>query len=263
MIPSSNYDDEYAMGTPTGLSKSMIGDVAMPMSESAPVPEASSRLVVQNSHLSLLVKNVAQSVQSIKTKAEEFGGYMVDSNVSNPDEAGTGNITVRIPSDQLDEILTYFRGLAVKVVSENLKGTDVTDQYVDIEERIAILERNKTRFQEIMNDAQEVSDILQIQREILNLQSQIDSLKGQQNYLAKTAQFAKVTVYLSTDELELPYAPAQAWRPEVIFKTAVRSLVGNLRNLGTLLIWTVVYAVVWVPVALVVIYIIRRKKKSQ
>ncbi|MDP3998675.1 MAG: DUF4349 domain-containing protein [bacterium] len=228
----------------------------------APAPEVKDRLVVQNSHLSLLVKNVSQTLEQIRERAASLGGYMVESNLARPEEATTGQITVRIPQTKLDEALTYFRSLSVKVVSENLQGEDVTDQYVDIEARLKPLLANKERFEEIMDQAVKIDDILRVQQEIINLQNQIDALRGQQNYLAKTAEMSKVTIFLSTDELSLPYAPSQPWRPEVIFRHAIRSLLSNIQNLGSLIIWIVVYSIIWLPILLIILFV-RSRKKNQ
>lgn len=260
---TSEYVDTYT-GIQTPMMKS-VSSIALPNfttgNGAAPAPDAKNRMVVSDSYLSLLVRKVAESMQNIKQIVQSSGGYMVESNINNPSENATGTFTVRVPSNKLDAVLSSLRTLAVKVVSENLQGTDVTDQYTDIEARIKILENNKARFSEIMAQAKEVSDILKIQQEIMNLQSQIDSYKGQQNYLAKTAEMAKITIYLATDEYSLPYAPAQPWRPEVIFKEAVRSMIGNLRQLGTLIIWIVVYSVIWLPI-IGIIYLISKRKKA-
>ncbi len=230
----------------------------------APAPEATNRLVIQESTMSLLVKKVSESQKAITQKAQQLGGYMVTSNVSYPEqaEAASGSVSIRIPQTKLEEALDFFRTLSVKVVSENLKGEDVTDQYVDIEARLATLVKTKTKFEEILTNAQKVEEILQVQREIVNLQQQIDNLKGQQIFLEKSSAMSKITVYLSTDELALPYAPSNAWRPTVIFKQAVRSLIGSLRQIGTMIIWLGVYSVVWVPILLVVLLIcwLRRRK---
>jgi hypothetical protein len=252
-------------GLSPGLAMKSVGSTqglslpSMPINEPAPVAQTTNRMVVQNSNLSLLVKDVSRTVTAIRQYVPGVGGYMVDSSVNRPEEGGTGTITIRVPSDKLDTVLTYLRGLAVKVVSENLEGTDVTDQYVDNDARLAILEGNKARFEQIMAKAVTVDDILQVQQQIFNLQQQIDAIHGQQNYLEKTSQMAKITIYLSTDELALPYAPAQPWRPEVVFKYAVRSLLSTLQNLGTLIIWVIVYAVIWVPIVVIYFFFIRRR----
>jgi hypothetical protein len=232
--------------------------------EPAPAPEAENRLVIKESTLSLLVKNVVETQKAISQKAQEFGGYLVQSNISHPEEteATSGWITVRIPREKLDEALNYFRGLAVKVVSETISGQDVTDEYVDIEARLATLLKTKMKFEEILAKAEKVQDILEVQRELINLQEQIDNLKGRQNYLEKSAQVSRVTIYLATDELALPYVPTESWRPQVIFKQAVRSLIGALRKFGTLIIWFAVYSVVWLPILAIYLIIRHWRRKS-
>ena len=231
--------------------------------EAAPAPDVKNRMVVSNSQLSLLVKDVGSTLNSIKKKMTDLGGYMVESSLSRPEEAASGQISLRIPSGKLEEALVFLRSLSVKVVSENLLGEDVTDQYVDNNARLVILAGNKARFEEIMKKAVEIQDILSVQQQIFSLQSQMDSIKGQQNYLAKTAQMAKVTVYLSTDELALPYSPSSPWRPEVVFKLAVRSLFGTLQGLGGNVIWIAVYSLIWLPILIAVIIIHRHIKKKK
>lgn len=225
-----------------------------------PTTDVANRLVVKESNLSLLVKDVAAAQKAISQKAVELGGYMVETALTRPQEAASGTISVRVPQAKFDEALDYFRSRSVKVVSENLKGQDVTDEYVDIQARLNTLDKIRVKFEEVLASAVEVNDILEIQRELINLQSQVDNLLGQQKYLLQTAALSKITVYLSTDEFELPYAPAEVWRPKVIFKLAIRSLVGNLRRVGTALIWIGVYSVIWAPVAALALYLRRRRR---
>ncbi|OGK25863.1 hypothetical protein A3C28_02705 [Candidatus Roizmanbacteria bacterium RIFCSPHIGHO2_02_FULL_39_9] len=253
---------DYKMAPPqTDLSFTLpdVGNSESRMGmESAPAPEVQDRLVVSNSYLSLLVDNVVEVQNQIIQTAERFGGYMVNSNLNNPQDAPTATVTVRVPSGRLQETLRLYRGLAVKVISENLEGEDVTDQFVDNEARLTTLNTTKAKFEEILAKATQIQDILNVQREIISLQSQIDAIKGEQNYLEKNAEMAKLTVYLSTDELALPYAPSETWRPEVIFKQAVRSLVSQIRKVGTFFIWLVVYSIIWIPI-LILIFLLKKK----
>lgn len=220
------------------------------------------RLVVQESNLSLVVKSVREAVKRAVDYADSNGGYMVSSSLSQPEEAPYATLVLRVPSKSLNASLEHFRSLALKVSSENLYGHDVTDQYVDVQARLDTLAKTKSKFEEIMSQATQVQDILTVQREIINIQSQIDSLKGRQLYLEKTAELARITLHFSTDEFALPYAPTGTFRPEVIFKTAVRSLVGTFRAVARDLIWIGVYAVIWVPILLVVLFFRRRAKKK-
>jgi len=222
--------------------------IMMPSREYAPQPDIQNRMVVENSSLSLLVKSVMEVKEKIIVFAQENGGYMVNSRVSNSQDAPSATVTIRVQSRKLKETLLYLHSLSVKVISENLEGTDVTDQYVDIAKRITLLENTKAKFEAILSSAKEISDITKVTEQILNYQNQIDSLKGSQMALEKKAEYAKITVYISTDEIALPYAPSDTFRPQVIFKLAVRSLVGTLRNVATLIIWAGVYSTLIIPI---------------
>ena len=258
-LPQTGGGEEIAaLPAPALESRGVMPPV--PISDQAPQSEVKDRLVVEESNVSLLVEDVRQKVDQIINYAEEKGGYMVSSSLKQPEEAPFATVVLRIPSYELRSALDHLRSLAVRVTSENLKGWDVTDEYVDLEARVGTLEKTKTKFEEILNKAVSVDEILRVQRELINLQQQIDNLKGRQDYLEKTAQNAKLTVYLSSDEWALPYAPSKPFRAKVIFKTAVRSLVLALRGLAKLAIWVGVYSIIWLPVLIVYLVIKKRKK---
>lgn len=259
IIPLRQSSNSYDSGLLMGANK--LSTVIPPYQEAAPTADVTNRMVVSESYLSLLVNNVVESQKKIIETTDSFGGYMISSDLQNPQDAATATVAVRIPSNRLNQALEKLRGLAIKVISENLQGNDVTDQFVDNEARLATLAKTKIKFEEILDRATLVQDILNVQREIISLQSQIDSIKGQQKYLEQTAKLARITIYLSTDELALPYAPSESWRPNVIFKQAVRSLIGSLRKLGTIFIWLFVYAVVWLPILLVIFFLKKRKSR--
>ena len=262
ITPLYNSSSSYGPGVaemslkaaPSSLSRSM------PVAQDYTPVQTADRMVVMESSLSLVVKNVRDSSDKAIEYAKSIGGYMVSSSLSQPDEAPYAYVVLRIPVEDLKKATDFFRSLSIKVSSENLIGTDVTDQYVDLEARLATLNKTKVKFEEIMGKATIVQDILTVQRELISLQDQIDSIKGQQQYLEKTAELAKISLNLSTDEFSLPYAPTDSFRPAVIFKQAVRSLVGTARGIAKLAIWIGVYGVIIIPVGLIIWYFRKRRK---
>ena len=252
-----------AISAPSALSGPSLGrSILPPYPQSTPKSGIEDRLVIQDSSLSLLVENVIETREIILDYARQSGGYMVSARTSSPEDAASATIVVRVPTENLDKALEKFRSLSVKVVSENLVGRDVTDQYMDLEERLATLERTKARFEAILEQATEIQDITNVTQQIINYQDQIDYVKGQQLSLEQNAALTKVTIYLSTDEIALPYTPSETFRPNVIFKLAVRSLVGTLRNLASLAIWLGVYSVIWIP-AILIYFAVRRLRERK
>jgi hypothetical protein len=245
---SVSYDSYSPMGETAMVDRGGPGIPTPPQPEATPQPDVDDRMTVRNAELSLHVKEVSETIEALEGYVDSVGGYVVSSTINTPQESTTGRITLRVPTERLDAALEYFKDLAVTVVQENVRASDITDQYVDTKARLETLEKTKAIFEGILDSAEDFDDILRANREILNIQSQIDSVKGQIQYMEGTSSTALVSVQLSTDPLELGYAPQDAWRPGVVFKQAVRSLVANSRQIGNTGIWISVYAVIWVPV---------------
>ncbi|MEP7166537.1 MAG: DUF4349 domain-containing protein [Candidatus Woesebacteria bacterium] len=261
VAPSNNFGtmeaQSDARGGSTGIAKMMP---IQPYPQAVPPSDSAVRMISTDTSLSLKVDNVAMTVERIGQTTTTLGGYLIDSNISVPEGASSGSINVRVPSEKRAEALAAFKAQGVKTVSEYVVGQDVTDQFVDNDEKLRILESTKTKFEAILADAKNVTEMLNVQQQLLSLQQQIDTIKGQQKYLEGTAKYSRISVYLSTDELSLPYAPVTSWRPQVIFKEAVRSLMLNARALGTLLIWIAVYSPVVIIIALIAWLLYRRMK---
>jgi hypothetical protein len=227
----------------------------------APRPEITDRKVITNSNFSLLVKDVTETLSKIKAEVDKLSGYVINSSISRVEYGSTAYVEVRIPSDKLEEFTQNLRSLAVKVVSENVNGTDITDQYVDIQERLTQLEAEKLAFQGFFKNAKTVAEMMEIQQSIFNVQDQIDSYKGRLAYMDGASKTTRLTVSLSTDELGLPYSPINPWRPEAIFKQAVRSFMGTLQKMGTLGIWLVVYSPI-IALGLLILMLIKRRMRT-
>ena len=250
---------EMAISSPAfdGATRSIM---PIPGSQSPP-SDSPDRLVITTSGLSLLVKDVSVVISQIQTATENLGGFLINSHLSQPESVATGSISVRVPQDKVASAMDTFKEFSVKVVSQSVTGRDVTDQFQDLKARLDILNKTKVKYEQILDQATAVADLLNVQRELTNLQAQIDSIKGQQQYLEQSAELSQITIYLSTDELSLPYAPTNAWRPAVVFKTAARSLIGNLRSLGSLIIWSAVYLPLLIPLIFLLRFINKKQPK--
>jgi hypothetical protein len=243
--------DQAQSGVAMGVPSLSMSKQATESYDASPRPESVApggpRMVSRDASMSIVVSKVAETQTQMIMLAEKAGGFMVNASTSSPEESSSGNFTVRVPSDKLTEVMTAYRKMGVKVASEQITGVDITDQYTDMQARLAPLKDTYAQFDQLRREAGTIEEKMNLLSQLQNLQGQIDSLVGQQKYLENTANTSRITVYLSADEYDLPYAPAGSWRPEVIFKQAVRDLVTTLRGLGTWLIGVAVYSVIWLP----------------
>ena len=227
----------------------------------------SERLVIKTGNLSLLVKNTQETVEKVKSLAQEKGGFVLSARTYFTDEKEQhlkGTVTIKVPNTQFEETIKELKDLALKVTSEHVQGQDVTEEYTDLESRLRNLEAAEEQLLEIMQRAGEISDVLEVQRELTNTRRQIESIKGRMEYLEKSADMSTITVHIATQESELPVVEEQ-WKPIQIAKNALRSTVSFWQSVGSGIIWLAVFAsplAILVALGILLRRAFRKTKKS-
>lgn len=224
------------------------------------------RMVVKTAELSLKVKSVEETKQQLASLVVKNQGYIVSSQVTTP-KSDSDNLvlqtTIKVPVEVFDQVLLDIKGLAIKVVSEHVQGTDVTEEYIDTQARLKNLEATEAQFLEIMKKATKIQDILDVQRELTSVRENIERLKGRIQYLEKSSQLSTITLTIATEEKELPIVE-EKWDPLKTIKAALRDMIGFWQLIGDIVIWLVVF---FGPLAIVIVVISKlalalwRKKK--
>jgi hypothetical protein len=216
-------------------------------------------MIVRTAELALLVQQTEDAVEQIKDILGLLGGYVADTRLWRDEEQLRGSITVRVPSESLDEALSQFKSLAVKVERESGSSRDVTEEYTDLDSQLRNLEATERELLALLTTVRErtgkAEDILAVHRELTNIRSQIEVLRGRMQYLERTAAMAAVTIELIPDVLARPIS-SSGWRPSETVRRAFRSLVNTLRFVADAAIWIVLYGlpvigILSVPVAIV------------
>ena len=171
-------------------------------------PESSNTVLDENQENNRkIIKNVSESVQtdkfddfldSLYAAISEAGGYVSSSNYSgnsyyDDSSLRNANITIRIPSENLSEFTEKVESLAV-VTSYNEYIDDVTNQYIDVTSRIAVLEAEETALLNILESATTTSDMLDIRTRLLDVQSDLASLRAQRDSIDDKVEYSTVTL---------------------------------------------------------------------
>jgi len=151
--------------------------------------------------LTLVVDDVSTSMEQINTLAESYGGFVVNSNISEDQNMLYAYISFRVDSDRYNDTLQALRNLAADVKSESTAGQDVTEQYTDLASRLRNLEASEAQLLELMKQAGTVAEILAVQRELTDTRGQIEQVKGQMQYLQQSSSLAFFTVTLEKSKL--------------------------------------------------------------
>ena len=253
----------YYLESPTGLAPLLSPEFAGEKNTGEGTPEAPNRLVIKTGTMSMVVKDIGSTVKNIVQYAEDKGGWVVSSSVTEREKVPSGSITVRVPSELFDEAITYFRGLAEKITYEGTRGQDVTEEYTDLQSRLRNLEAAETQLLKIMGRSGTIPDVLAVQKELTSVRDQIERTKGRIQYLEESAEMATVTVNLALSEELLPIPPSEKWRPKYILLQAWHSVLTALRSISYLLIWIGVYGLIWIPLGLIIWQVRKYRSKKK
>ena len=152
-----------------------------------------NRIIVHTARISLVVDDVAQTVDSIADVAQGLGGWVVNSDRASKH---SGSIAIRVPAQALDQAFLQVEALALEVESRAITSDDVTDEYVDFQSRLISMRATEERLLSFLERAGEMEDALLVQKEISQLQQQIEATQGRLNFLEQTAAYSLIEVYL-------------------------------------------------------------------
>jgi hypothetical protein len=228
-------------------------------------PQVQERLVIENADLAIVVKDPKARMAEINQLANEFGGYVVSSNLyqsftSFGMEVPEATIVIRVPAEKLDEALTRIKEGAVDIQSENRSGQDVTSQYVDLQARLKAKEAAEKKLLEILDQAVRAEDVLAIYLQVQTVQTEIEQLKGQIQYLEESADLSAISVRLIAEEGTQPIEVGP-WKPEGAAKEAIQDLIFFFQNFVDFLIRFALLtlpALILVAIPLFLVYLVGR-----
>ncbi len=159
------------------------------------------RMVIYNASLTIVADNITEALTQITNLATNFGGFVVNSNISEDQSRLYAYISFRVLATHFDDTIHALHSLAVDVKSETTSGQDVTQDYTDLSAKLRNLEASETQLLELMKKAGTVADILEVQRELTNTREQIEITKGRMQYLEQSSNLALFTVNLEQSKL--------------------------------------------------------------
>ena len=238
-------------------------------------PYRANRMIIKNAELHLLMEDVGSGVDRVTQVAADTFGYILSSRTWYKGGFQYATITIGVPVTEFEGALRRLRGMAVRVQDENASGTDVSDQYVDLESRLRNLEATEARIRTFLDQAADVEESLRVNQQLTEVTAQIEEIKGQMSYLKDRAAYSTITVNLvpqmptptpAPTATPTPTPVPDVWRPDQTFQRATGVLGGILRVVGDTAIWVAVVLgpfVVPGALALWVVYRTARKRVAK
>lgn len=212
---SSSYDSIESITTHTNKNSYDYGyseDIAyLEMEESIDnigkdkTDVSTNRKLVKKVYLDVETDSYDEYTTSLYQKINELGGYIENSSshgnsITYSYKNGRyATYTIRIPQNKLNDFVSYVEnGSNILTKEENV--TDVTLEYVDLEARKKSLLTEETRLIELLEKAENLTDVIQLEDKLSSVRYEIDSIESSLRTFDSLVDYSTIT--LTVNEVE-------------------------------------------------------------
>lgn len=220
--------------------------------------------LILNADLSLETQDFEKSAADIEKMTAEAGGYIESSGTYGDTGSRSANYTLRVPQEKFEQFYAQL-GENMHVVSRSRSSEDVTEQYTDIETRLATLQTKHERLLSLLEKADKMEDIIALENALADCEYEIDSLTGSKRRYDDLVGFS--TFYINLREVQTLTATADGTgfgaQLTQAAKTGARGLADVVRGtiLGVVMFWPAVILLIAGTAAGVILH--RRRKAKR
>ncbi|HKX84305.1 MAG TPA: DUF4349 domain-containing protein [Pyrinomonadaceae bacterium] len=170
--------------------------------EPTEVPLNLDRKVIRNADLFIEAEVPEDTQQQIAAIAQKAGGFVVESHQESSDvkvnARDVATMAVRVPADKFTEALDSIRAAAGRVITQTVKGEDVTEEFIDIEARIRAKRALEQQFIEILKRTNSVPEAMNVQSQIAQVRADIEKIEGRKRFLENQSSLSTIKIRIQT-----------------------------------------------------------------
>ena len=186
--------------TATGASPSAAVPSTSSPSTNSPLPgDLTQSRIEQTGSLTLTVAKGAftKTMTELTFLAGAYNGFVASSQSESGSGPGaSGSITLQVPVDSFSAVLKKAQALG-RTDDLTTTATNVTGQYVNLQERITAAQASLQQYLTIMTRTTSIGDVLSVQSQIDSIQSDIEQLQGQLQLLSSQTSYSTLTIQVS------------------------------------------------------------------
>ncbi len=153
--------------------------------------------IIKKGELKLKVKDVKETTEQIKVLIGKYNAYVSNLRYENTSYRHQNNLTIKVPKAHFDALIDSISTYAEVLDYENVSTQDVTEEYLDIETRLATKLQVKERYETILKKkAKTVEDIIYAEDKLGYIQEEIEAAQGRLKYLSNRVDFSTIQVIL-------------------------------------------------------------------
>lgn len=147
-----------------------------------------ARQIIYTAGLQVAVYELDAAIELAESLPLRYGGWI--------ESRYDYQITLRLPAERLFEAMEQLGALGL-VLGKSLRADDVTDEYLDLESRILILEQLVEQLELLLAKAKTVEEALKIRVELDRVRVELEAARVRMRSLSELIDFSTLTLFLS------------------------------------------------------------------
>lgn len=256
--------EEMAVESPMAPAMNASGVTMDGVSEAGnSLPDTEQKLI-KTVRMDVETEDLEALLPQINEKISALGGYVEEQELYNGSSYSSyrnrsASLKVRVPAAELNSFVENIKGVS-NVVTYNESTENVTLTYVATESRMKALEVEQDRLLELMDKAENLSDLLEIEARLTDVRYELENVTSQLRILSNRVDYATIHLYISQVRVYTETEPQTVWqRIGSGFKE-------NLHDIGEdmtdFFVWLVTYSpqlILWAIIIAAAVTVLKKK----
>ena len=221
--------------------------------------------VIRRADMSMETKDFDSANQALATLVGDLEGYFESRNISNRGSYRSGSFVVRVPVASFDDFCTQVGQLcSMSYFSAN--DEDVSDEYYDVEARLATQRTKLERLQALLAQAETMEDIITIESAISETELQIEYLTGSLRQYDSLIDYGTISI-----EIQEVYRLSGEEEPVTTFGGRMskalsdgwKNAVNTMEDIVVFLAYNWMGLILLAVIAVAVVAVIRSRKRKE
>jgi hypothetical protein len=156
--------------------------------------------IIKDGSMNIQTANIDKGKKSLDELLKKYNAYYESEELKNEQTRVSYILKIRIPSELFEQLMAALENQGDEVTSKSINVRDVTEEYQDIEARLANKREYLIRYKEILHKASTIKDILEVEENIRVLQEEIESKEGRLKYLNDQISLSTLDIFLYKDK---------------------------------------------------------------
>ncbi|MBN2891011.1 MAG: DUF4349 domain-containing protein [Bacteroidales bacterium] len=210
--------------------------------------------IIKNADVSLEVEDYNKDMTKLRNTFKEYDCYITNENESNYENYISNIIVIRVKSSQFDSLMNSILNGNGKVTSKSIYVDDVTEQYVDVYQRLKNKKSIEQQYLELLKKAYTVNDVLNVTQYLRMIQEEIESSEGRLRYMDDQSDYSTIT-------LRITYSGETIAYKETFWDKAVEGMETGWQGVVTFIVALFYLWPIWILLG-IIIFVVRRSVKK-